>query len=404
MQAAVFESADFDLTPESYDLLDEALLGRPPCYTAASRYEYFYQTRIDWSYTIDLDNEVFSINRGTHCRLREIPRYSAWKDFIATDGCYVPHDTLVNVVPDLRRNALEPSILGGCRFRVVMAKDIYHFDKQRLHSPLLVSALWKQFSRLHGVTIGNHLRSWKPEDFAFREYAHVISCLASRAPQRMRLFDFRRFRGCLRKGWLGPVEGEDPNSEDMDVISDFGVGCHPEGIEPGSAPETTVYWFEGVLIVLVAELCPGGDLTLFRDGMAKILETAQSECQSHFNAGLLSIEDVVLVRVFSAGYFEHSEAINLINCNTYNLPTSVICHIYNSDKVEGHQGSNEDRNIPGWAPTRFLHEIKREIPHSSRNPTSPQPAEPLREIAPRSPSWGLVALIHLFEATVLERL
>ena len=298
LQAAVFESADFDLTPESYDLLDEALLGRPPCHTAASRYEYFYQARIDWSYTIDLDNEVFSINRGTHCRLREIPRYSAWKDFIATDGCYVPHDTLVNVVPDLRRNALEPSILGGCRFRVVMAKDIHHFDKQRLHSPLLVSALWKQFSRLHGVTIGNHLRSWKPEDFAFREYAHVILCLASRAPQRMRLFDFRRFRGCLRKGWLGPVEGEDPNSEDIDVVSDFGVGCHPEGIEPGSAPETTVYWFEGVLIVLVAELCRGGDLTLFRDGMAKILETAQSECQSHFNAVLLSIEDVVLVRVF----------------------------------------------------------------------------------------------------------
>lgn len=261
--------------------------------------------------------------------------------------------TMLDVVPKLRAECPESWILRSYRFRAVLAKDIHHFDKHRRHGPLLLSALWKQFQKSHSLAIGNYLRSWKPDDFAFREYAYAILCLASRTPQNLRVFDSTRLKRNIKNRWFGYVAGNDPNSRVTEMIPDFGIGCHLDGVQPGSAPASNVYWFEGVLVVLVAELGRDGDLILFENGLSKVLETAQRERRSYFNAVLLSIEDVILIRVFPNGYVELTEAYNLMNYNAVDSRDPVPFHVCNLCYVREGRVSNDEQETSQWVQTRF---------------------------------------------------
>jgi len=151
---------------EIYDMPDDKLVGfHPPCYRADLHHKN--GDCVNWAYTIDLDHEVFSVGNSFHWKLNQVPRDNMWKHMTR----HTSLDTMLDVVPKLRAECPEPWILRSYRFRVVLAKDIHHFDKHRRHGPLLLSALWKQFQKSHSLAIGNHLRSWKPDDFAFREYA-----------------------------------------------------------------------------------------------------------------------------------------------------------------------------------------------------------------------------------------
>ncbi|MCJ1244525.1 hypothetical protein MMC30_001723 [Trapelia coarctata] len=329
-------------------LLDDRLVGLPPSFKA----DYYYTSGVDinWTYIIDLDNEVFSVCNGLHYKLSQVPRNLSdeWKDFVAMER-YSPLDTILNVVLELKSKCEVPSSISKYRFRIVLAKNIHHFDKRSRHGPLLVSTLWKQSQKLHGMALGNYLCTWKPTDFAFREYAHAILCLASRSPQSVRILDSRTPAGLqadLAKAGLALLTAM--NRKLIEIISDFGVSCHAEGIEPGSAPATSIFWFEGVLVVLVAELPRGGDKTLFEEGIAKILETARREGRSHFNAVMLSIEDVIILRVYSNGYVEHTETYNLINYTALNFWKSFTFHILNNQSVlKGERSINDEPELPG---------------------------------------------------------
>src|SRR5579862_9327851 len=40
---------------------------------------------IDWTYVIDLDREIFSVNRGVHYKLYSIPREGVWEEALGVD-------------------------------------------------------------------------------------------------------------------------------------------------------------------------------------------------------------------------------------------------------------------------------------------------------------------------------
>lgn len=218
------------------------------------------------------------------------------------------------------------------------------------------------------------------------------------------MFDSTRLKRNIKNRWFGYVAGNDPNSRVTEMIPDFGIGCHLDGVEPGSAPASNVYWFEGVLVVLVAELGRDGDLILFENGLSKVLETAQRERRSYFNAVLLSIEDVILIRVSSNGYVELTEAYNLMNYDAVNSRDPVPFHVCNLCYVREGQFSNDEQETSQWVQTRFPPATEGEQKRQTRNYTNSLSNEPLAENPPRSPSAAFMSLVHLFKAAALELL
>lgn len=62
-------------------LLDERLDGSIlPCYRTGLN-----DLLIEWTYTIDLDREIFSIDNGCHFKLNKIPKYT-WAEALALDN------------------------------------------------------------------------------------------------------------------------------------------------------------------------------------------------------------------------------------------------------------------------------------------------------------------------------
>jgi len=90
-------------------------MNRSPCYKV-DIYDRSVSC-INWAYTIDLDNEVFSVGNRSHCKLDQLLRGDACKNFVAMDG-YAPSDTVVNVVPDLKSGYDKSSIPSEYQFRV----------------------------------------------------------------------------------------------------------------------------------------------------------------------------------------------------------------------------------------------------------------------------------------------
>lgn len=81
-------------------LLDERLDGSMlPCYRTSLN-----DFNIEWTYTIDLDREIFSIDSGCHFKLNKIPK-DTWAEALALDHDYrrlilphlVPADSLASV-------------------------------------------------------------------------------------------------------------------------------------------------------------------------------------------------------------------------------------------------------------------------------------------------------------------
>jgi len=78
----------------------------------------------------------------------------------------------------------------------------------------------------------------------------------------------------------------------------------------GSAPEISKYWFEGALICLVPRLNRPG---ILEKAIADAIQSGYSECNFlSFNALLISIEHVVLVKAYKQGQQVHVEYTRLL--------------------------------------------------------------------------------------------
>lgn len=80
LQATSFGKSRGD-EPKQQALLDERLDGSMlPCYKTG-----FNDLWIQWTYTIDLDREIFSVDNGGHFKLNRIPR-DVWIEALAIDS------------------------------------------------------------------------------------------------------------------------------------------------------------------------------------------------------------------------------------------------------------------------------------------------------------------------------
>ena len=278
----------------------------------------FNNVFIEWVYTIDLDKEVFTVNNGAHFKLDQIPR-GAWINAMAHtfvgDTVVLPGSVPKEAIADLvvKPQAPSPNLLikyNGLEISIVEAKGLGAFYPTQRHGPLLRAKIFNLFEQAHEDILSTALLSWTAEEMPFREIAYAILCLAS-TNQSLSLV---RSQHVSQEGRIGHahLRNMDGKSEAVEFLAHLGVGCHLEGLPLGSSPEQETYWFDGALIHIVAQLSHGPEVV--HAAVSFVSEYCQSKrLHQCVDAVLLSIEHLVLMRIYPGGRVEHTELLPLFD-------------------------------------------------------------------------------------------
>jgi len=275
---------------------------------------------IEYTYIIDLDREVLIVNNGAHFVLGKIPRDS-WMESLAFDHNsvalinpdLVPEDVIADL-PSLRFKDSKPEAIETTmqqdKVTNVVPKAFLNFPMVLRHGPLLLAHLWMTTKASLEDSMPWVLRGLTPDDFAFRELAFsIVSLSAGLVGGLMLANGQRRLDPITSNDWSGFIIGDNPRCHPI-VLSDVGIGYHAEGIEPGSSPQATSYWFHGALIKLVADLT---DPDRVKEAIMQAISFGRSADISAqaFDVVLLSIEHVVLLHV-AGNNIQRTETLPLL--------------------------------------------------------------------------------------------
>ncbi|KAL8925293.1 MAG: hypothetical protein Q9208_003583 [Pyrenodesmia sp. 3 TL-2023] len=276
---------------------------------------------IEYTYTIDLDVEVFSIDSSAHYRLDHIPRNGEWMKPLFFEGrsrLYRPPRRVIlpqyNSIPVESEASLAvenntfPTDALQC-WESLQIREVEVTIPARSVVASLRLALFDIFQKRQVEHLTVCLLGWKSEDLPFREIAFFIVCLAA-GGERLAIVDERRIvKPCWSDMVAGMISGSDPHGE-RELISSVATGFHMQGHPMGSAPAASKYWFEGALVCLVPRLDKGDNV---KKGIADAIQYGRNECgRNSFNAVLISICDIVFLRSFPNGAVEHSSVMPLI--------------------------------------------------------------------------------------------
>ena len=269
----------------------------------------------EWVYVIDLDREIFSVDHGAHFRLGNIPRHG-WID--ALDKTYHEHRF---VLPDLLPGNVVTSLVvkqdppdaqlsrlyEKLNIEIVGSDGINGFHPAQRHEPLFCARIFQIFQRTQERVLAHLLLGWKPDDLHFREIAFTVVCLAS-GRQNVSLVEDWRFVNDDAHGCANLMSSTD-QEEEPEFVAHMGVGAHLNDNAAGSAPQSSMYWFEGVLVHLVAQLDKPDAIP---QSVTRVTQRAREDCPwQPVDAVLISIAHVILVRVFPGSKVQHTKPLPL---------------------------------------------------------------------------------------------
>ncbi|KAL8896966.1 MAG: hypothetical protein Q9207_007456 [Kuettlingeria erythrocarpa] len=268
----------------------------------------------DTLYTFDLDQEVFSIDNTAHFRLQHIPRIDSSIDAVYEDGQgrrfvhprLAPEESLgslVNNIPIVSPRSLD-------YWKSLTAKQVTAKADRGSISAQLRLKLFDIFEDSQIPNLRITLLSWTADDLVFRELAFFILCLAA-GEEYLRIVDDRRIELPLWTHLYGAIVHGEPSECERELVSSLGDGFHVDGLPMGSAPPTPQYWFEGALVCLVPQLRRAG---VMEKAMADAVRYGRDVCgRTSFNAILISVGDLVLLRSFPDGRVEHTPIMCLLS-------------------------------------------------------------------------------------------
>ncbi|KAI9782560.1 MAG: hypothetical protein M1839_004804 [Geoglossum umbratile] len=344
---------------------------------------------IEWVYTIDLDREVFSVDNGAHFHLDKIPRDDAWIKAVAKDANglrtldteVVPRDCAAH--PILTPILPDPSLLnayGNLTTIPTQAKTAIDLKSELAHNHLIRLFVWSQFSRKYGKHLPHFLYGWEPQEFVFREFVYAILTLASGDPDTLRYMPSENLQLVPGEGYRW-FEGKDGKPILLPV---FMEACHRPGIEPGISPaDETLYWFGGVVIYLTVRLNSDDHR---KAAIARAVAFGRESDRGWFDAVIISIEHVVLLRLLPGDMVEHTDAIPL-----FSIPVHTSMHAEHRPAARRLSASSSG----GDSPARVVPDHCGGL---ERDPVD-ETAEALEGISP-----GFVALIHLFDGAAYSQL
>lgn len=290
-------------------VFDERLQSIPPSYHTRS-----VNFSVEWVYTIDLDREIFSVDNGAHFRLYRVSGNDDWIKALALDADfsrlalpqYVGEDVVTSLTTNTEGFAPNAAECWKTLKPRVVTPNLGHVESDLPTVERLRWMCFNCFQRSQKGTLSVTLLGWTAHDMPFREIAYFILCLAAGGDHLTFVDDKRVFK---QAGYAGMLTGGD-TEDDMELVGSIGAGYHKQGLSTGLAPDDTMYWFEGALVSLVPRLNRPGVL---EKAIADVVQYGNSVCgRTTFNAVLISIEHLALVRSFPHGVVDHTSLLPLI--------------------------------------------------------------------------------------------
>ncbi|MCJ1428687.1 hypothetical protein MMC29_006598 [Sticta canariensis] len=332
---------------------------------------------IEWVYTIDLDNEVFTVDNGAHLHLDRIPR-DAWINALARgyhgDRIFLPktlpEEAIANLVVRLPSPTLD--MLKSLDISIVVAKGLDGFSPARRHGPLVRARIFHFFQNAFEPILSALLLSWRTNELPFREIAYALLCVASGSPN----LSFVPVQQLSHKIGYTDLTSTNREREKAEFLAHLGVGCHLEGLPPGSSPDSEMYWLDGALVCLAGQTqnCP----EVLDGALVRVVEYCRSQRPNQcVNAILMSIQDIVLMRIYSGGRVERTEVLPLFDILTHTSMNSS--GRYEVDYLEKMQVRKEKFiKRQEWLRQQYLNKntgVEEELPSEQLNPDKEEDEE-----------------------------
>ena len=269
-------------------------LAYPPIQTLLQRNDLF----IEWTYTIDLDQELLGVDDSVFFLLGKIPRGGRWCDFLSVDGrrrtlCKeTPKEIIGSVTcPPLFDNEAK-SRYGELSIEIFVPKAATETDDilRSPHHHLLLNT-FEAFYHTYQWLLDGYILRWNPDCFSFREIAFALLSLAAGEV----IFECK---DTLNKNYESDgyflVPDKSLKDNQQKLLPRFLSETHLPGKEPGSAPTSTSFWLGNVLVYLASRL----DLVDVEEmSVSKAVDTGLSQGFKSFFAVVFSIIDFVLIQV-----------------------------------------------------------------------------------------------------------
>lgn len=274
---------------------------------------------IEWVYTIDLDKDVFTVDNGAHFRLNRIPALptSTWINGLTHgrrgDRLLLPSSVPEEAIADLKVELPSPAageleLYAKLDVQIVKAKGLSAFPPVQRHGPILRASIFHFFQAIHEAILSAILLGWNPDELIFREIAYAILSLASPS-LNFSMVPLQQISHKRATGYADLKNMIDKGERD-EFLAHLGVGRHLEGFIPGSSPPSTMYWFDHVLVYLVAELIFGPEVV--NAAVASVVEYCRNrQADQCIDAILMSIEHIVLMRIHPGGRVERTKPLLL---------------------------------------------------------------------------------------------
>jgi len=257
-----------------------------------------------WSYTIDLDREVFSIFHRWNFPLSGIP--DDWIDKLyAAYRSPAPFGDMLHLVdvtypkPAVDESHVKLYEEADCTILEVSDTRPGSNAHEGLCFEMLKVCLKGTDNEINPYLYYSY--SWGPEDPPFKQLAFVALCLADRSSFSLLQHSPRHRKRFVQTGY-----------QDIDY------------------PATSSYWFAGVFIYLATHL---EDDEVRKAAIGHILELTRQCPRSNFTAFLFSLKDLVIIDVSEKG-IKHTNVLPFYNREDQTAstpgPFAMIAHLARS--------------------------------------------------------------------------
>ena len=249
---------------------------------------------IEWTYTIDLDRELFSVDHEIHYPLSAIP--NTWireinliRKGTDSDGDD-DDDVLIRQAIDISypKPAVDETYVqlyekANCSLLQVEVSDAQS-SLNSVHEGLCFE-LAKIFIESNEFVF-KKISSWGPEDVPFKELAFVLLLLSDR-------YSFSLL----------------PPSLTEKAGYDIGIAC----------PTTSSFWFAGAFVYLTTHL---RDDAVRKSAIGHVLELTKNCPRSNFTAFLFSIRELVVIDISEEGV-KHTKTLTFCKITPYSVVHNV---------------------------------------------------------------------------------
>ena len=297
---------------------------------------WFIPSLATWVFIVDLDRQVLDVGHGLNFVLQDMPHID-WAGIIEIRIKAVKLGLLHRLFPAKEGEVFKPSAngqkqvkagrcekrqpenpvisVGGSQQytrRIVAPKSLADVPWRRRHGPILRLLLFSLWSSYIEIPLITSLPQWDAEDAPFQEIAFTILCLAAGGKYVHTLSTPSSLRMATNYDEVYPLVSSEEEQERQPEHMSLAMSgsCSVDGSRAFPAGRM-IYWFDNVLVVLTTRL---GRSQAVENGVDRVVEYCRENCPaSCVDAILMSIQNVVLIRILANGAVEHSARLPLFD-------------------------------------------------------------------------------------------